>query len=243
MRDIWSSVLFSLFPIRLRLRLAGGEVDLVRRVLWPLRAELSKTQQRFSVAREDRSEGKRELDQHHNINTARTNYAEVMGTLIVQIMLPSGESADALSLVTSDPHLELKQKSLLMETCAASAATRSRELKPRDGSGPIDGRYSSESNRGDVGGQPGAQELAASHEREGPAEQTMRPVGSAGSLFSGFSELTPEARIVFLFAAGAAGLATYAACRRRQSLWRAVRNAAGLARRTAGDLGTFIVGS
>lgn len=219
-------------------------MDLVRGVLWSLQAELNKEQQRFSVAREDRSEGKRDLQTYPHFDAARANYAEVMDTLIMQVMLPGGESTDALSLVTSDPHLGPKQKSRLAEACAAWAASRTSKPEPRDESGPIRDRHSGGSNNGRVGGDSRVQGYLTTHDREGPPEQQGMGEGSlAGSFFSGFSELTPEARLRLVVAAGVAGLVAYATCRRRESLWRAVRNAAGLAKRTAGDLGTFIVGS
>lgn len=235
-------------PSRLRLRLAGGEVDVVRGVLCSLRSELSKELQRLSLSRDDSSEiHERALQvKHGHYATAHANYCEVTDTLIAQVMLPGGDAADALSLVASDLHLGPKTTSRLIAMCRASAATTpARQPDAEDGHGSIHDRNSCGRNRGHVEG--GSNRHSAAHDRLDTPEQgeNTRSRTLAGGFLSDFAwqQWAPETRVRLVVAAGAAGLAAYVACRRRDSLWRAVRNASELAMRTAGDLGTFIVGA
>lgn len=228
------------FTTRLRLRLASGEFEIVRKVLWKLRAALGDELHRVTSTRNSSLGANSEV-------VAQANYVEATETLVVQVMLPRGEFAEALTLVSSDPYLRQNEKAQLLEACELSAS-RQVELEP--GSGGDAGvvgtpsRYGRCHSAGRTAG--GAQGWGNSmpDNVESPSHTTRH--GEQGPLqkfFGGVSDWTPEARLQLVFSAGAAGLAAYAACRHRGSLWRAVRGAAGLAGKTAGDIGTFIVGT
>lgn len=230
------------------MRLAGGEVDLVRGVLCSLRSELGKELQRLSLSRDDPSEIKERTlqEKHGHYAAAHANYCEATETLVAQVMLPGGDAADALSLVASDPHLGPKPSGRLIAMCQASAATTpARQPDAGEGHGSIHDRNSRGRNRGRAQG--GSNRHSVAHDRldtpELGEDTRGRTLAGGHSSDIAWKQWAPESRVRFLVAAGAAGLAAYVACRRRDSLWRAVRSASGLAMRTAGDIGTFIVGA
>lgn len=225
--------------VRLRLCLAGGEFEFVRKVLWQLRDTLG--EELHSEAATANSIG------GAGGEMARANYFQATEMLAIQIMLPCGEFGDARSLVSSDLHLGQKQKSQLLEACDQSSV-RSRERPLSATGGPsgangADGPRTHQGSRRQVGGHQ-SNAFASPGDLERPTDNA--PDGHQGPVQKFFSEVgdwTPEARLQLVVGAGAAGLAAYAACRNRHHLWRAARDAAGVAIRTAGDIGAFIVGS
>lgn len=227
---------------RLRLRLAGGEIDLVRRILLQLRAALGEEQRGKTTIVLDIPEG--------SDPSARANYTETMHMLVVQVMLPQGEFPEASALITNDPYLEHKDKAQLLEACELSANALG-ELESISGGGisaagrrrqagigcslPTTGR----AVRSAVGS-----EHAPLRDRETLVDDVdSEEPGKVKKFFASISDWSPEARLQLVVGAGTAGLAVYAACRNRDYVWRMVRNAAGVARRTAGDVGMFVVGS
>lgn len=222
---------------RLRLRLARGEIDLVHGVLWQLRAALGEDLHRATtaIARPAAETGK----------TTRANYSETMEMLVVQTLLPSTDWTEASSLVSSDPHLGQNEKKQLLKACALTA---SQAGEPELGAAEGEGRpsLSGRSYRGSAQAPRGAQgngHAAPDNREPPPRNERQGHEGPVQKLLSNVSDLTPGARVQLVMGVGAAGLAVYATCRNRESLWRAVRKAAELARRTAGDVGTFVVGS
>lgn len=160
--------------------------------------------------------------------------------LILQVMLPHGESVAASTLLVNDVFLGRKEKGQLLRSCelfACRMADRDADRRPPGGqsSQPSD-RTAGETSQG-VG-------ILAPASHDVPVETTPQEEdGPVHKFFSGVSDWTPESRLQLVVGAGAAGLAAYAACRNRHSLWRAVRSAAGFARATVGGIGAFIVGS
>lgn len=237
---------------RLRLRLAGGEFELVRRVLWQLREALAnELQHRTSLI--TTGDTRR--------TAALANYTEATEMLVLQVMLPCGECGQASALVSDDAYLAPKARGELLRACEASTLHSHGE----DGLGPTadgsatrntsggatasDGGHPARARRRTVAtGEPrhGYHTSAESFDPppdDGAARFSQHQQGAVQKLLSSVSDWTPEARIQLVVGAGAAGLAAYATLRNRDSLWRAARNAAGVAVRTAGDIGGFIVGS
>lgn len=228
---------------RLRLRLAGGEVDLVRRVLWQLRAALGEEQRGKTTS------GSTVIPDEPGGSTAsaRANYAETTNMLVVQVMLPDGEIPEASALITNDPYLQHEEKAQLLKACGLSAnTTGDLESVSGGGSAATGGRRQAANGCSfRTTGRSASSTVDSEHahgealvdgvEREEP--------GQVNKFFANISDWSPEARLQVVVGVGTAGLAVYAACRNRQSVWRMARNAVGLARRTAGDVGMFIVGS
>lgn len=217
---------------RLRLRLADGELDVGRRVLTQLRAALG----------EELRRAKADVNSPDGNNAiARANYVEAMEMLLVQIMLPCGEFAEASSLVSNDPFLGHEEKSHLLKECELSTS-RARVTESDSGGRPAGNEHSYRDPRRAAHGQ---RHRHSALDNQEPPQETARPgqQGPVQKFFSDVSDWTPETRVQLVVGAGAAGLAAYAACRNRDSLWRAMRSAADLATRTAADIGTFIVGS
>lgn len=243
-----SLVLHARCNSRLRLRLAGGEFELVRRVLWQLRAALANELQHLALADTDRT-------------AALANYSEATEMLVLQVMLPCGELTEASALVSNDAHLGRKEKGQLFRACEASAPRLNgeRRSEPVIGAG-VARNTSSAATNGDgsafhgVGGRAAARgrPQRGNHTTAGNIEPStdddaarhrQHQQGAVQNFFSSVSDWTPEARIQLVVGAGAASLAAYATLRNRESLWRAARSAAGVAVRTAGDIGGFIVGA
>lgn len=252
---------------RLRLRLAGGEIELVRGVLWQLKAALGQELLRRAISTanannqgagdsNDTSSAPREI--------ALANYLEATELLVVQIMLPCGESTEASVLVSKDTHLRAKDKIRLLKECELSAirTVGGDESDIATVGGAVRGTSSNRAaGSGDSHSHQGRARRAATggpdnlgHTRfdsleplpdgsSSTAQHEQQQQGSVLKLFSHASDWTPEARIQLVVGAGVAGLAAYAALRNRDSLWRATRTAVGVAARTAGDIGAFIVGS
>lgn len=201
--------------------------------------------------------------------TALANYLEATEMLVVQIMLPCGESSEASALVSNDGYLGAKDRGRLLRVCERSSAVRTAEEEARESgtlaagggvaAGLAAGTPASSSN-GNSQPYPGSARRAASGrpERDGrtgfggrfdpppdhsSAGRGRQQQGPVQKFFSNVSDWTPEARIQLVAGAGAAGLAAYAALRNRDSLLRAARGAASVAARTAGDIGAFVVGS
>lgn len=223
---------------RLRLYLAGGEFEFVRKVLWQLRDTLGEELHRAAATVNSIGGAGGEM--------ARANYLQAMEMLVVQLMLPCGEFGDARSLVSSDPYLGQKEKSQLLEACdQSSVRSGERSLGAKGGASGANDTEGSRTHQGvrrEVGGHQ-SNEFASSGNFERQTDDA--PDGHQGPVQKFFSvgDWTPEARLQLLIGAGATGLAAYAACRNRHHLWRAARDAAGVAIRTAGDIGAFIVGS
>lgn len=233
------SFLFANRIARLRLCLAGGEFEFVRKVLWQLRDTLGEELHREAAMVNSIGGAGDEM--------ARANYLQATEMLVIQIMLPCGEFSDARSLVSSDPNLGQKEKNHLLEACdQSSVQSRERSLSATGGASGADGANGSrmhegarqqvrghQSNRFAIPGNPQRPTVNEPDEHQGPVQKFFSEVG----------DWTPEARLQLVVGAGAAGLAAYAACRNRNHLWRAARDAAGVAIRTAGDIGAFIIGS
>lgn len=194
---------------------------------------------------------------------ALANYSEATEMLVVQIMLPCGEFSEASSLVSDDTHLGAKDKSRLLKACEQAAARATREERGSSaGAGaevaarraPEDPDSSSGRSRSDrwrAGGaslrppEIGGDALTVNFEStpgDGREAQHAQQ-GPVQKFFSEVSDWTSEARIQAAIGAGAAALAIYAAVRNRGPLGRAARGAAGLAARTAGEIGSFVVGA
>eukprot|EP00752_Nemacystus_decipiens_P010193 g9083.t1 len=261
-----SPIPFAIAILWLRLRLTGGEFELVRRVLWQLRAALGEELlRRTTTTAADNNQGTaRRRDGAAGASTALTNYSEATEMLVTQIMLPCGESAEASALVSNDRYLGANDKRRLLKVCnqsAARAPEAAREADTRTGGAGVGGRAAGTptsvngdsqaclgivrrgiSGRSETDGQRfgGRFDSPPDHGAAGHGRQQQGPVQK---FFSDVSEWTPEARIQLVVGAGAAGLAAYAALRNRGSLLRAARKAASVAARTAGDIGAFIVGS
>lgn len=227
---------------RLRLRLAGGEIDLVRRILLQIRAALGEEQRSKTTIVLDEPGGSHP--------SARANYTETMHMLVVQVMLPQGEFPEASALIKNDPYLEHKEKAQLLEACELSANAVG-ELESVSGGGlSAAGRRRQAGNGCSVRTTGRAARSAVSNEH-GPLRDRETLVDDVESeepsqvknFFASISDWSPEARLQLVVGAGTAGLAVYAACRNRHSVWRMVINVAGVARRTAGDVGMFVVGS
>eukprot|EP00903_Cladosiphon_okamuranus_P009576 g9118.t1 len=267
-----SAMPFAVGILWLRLRLAGGEFELVRRVLWQLRAALGEELLHCATttAADNKIQGDTPHDSHGTTTTATSsalaNYSEATEMLVVQIMLPCGESGEASALVSNDRFLGANDKSRLLRACELSAARTPSDAResgtPAGGADAtaratttpaLSGNDSSQSYpwgaRRAASGRPERDRHTGFGEhfdpppdhgagRHGPQEQ-----GPVQKFFSDVSDWTPEARIQLVVGAGAAGLAAYAAMRNRDSLLRAARGAASAAARTAGDIGAFIVGS
>lgn len=242
--SLWRSLLhdrsfsFANRIVRLRLCLAGGEFEFVRKVLWQLRDTLGEELHSEAPAVNIGGAGG---------EMARANYFQATEMLVIQIMLPCGEFGDARSLVSSDLHLGQKQKSQLLEACdQSSVRSGERPLSATGGASGANGAGAPRTHQGSrrhVGGHQ-SNAFASPGDLERPTDNA--PDGHQGPVPKFFSEVgdwTPEARLQLVVGAGAAGLAVYAACRNRHHLWRAARDAAGVAFRTAGDIGAFIVGS
>ncbi|CAM9583825.1 unnamed protein product [Ectocarpus sp. 4 AP-2014] len=260
---------FAVAILWLRLRLAGGELELVQRILWQLRAVLGEEVRRCTpTVIANNSDFQRANSRAET--PALANYSEATEMLVVQIMVPCGEFTEAVALVSSDDYLSPKDKSQLLKACEQSASERERELGAAAGEGATGnasntpGRTRSPCGRG---GPPHLsyrgdyrEETMGGPQRDGHTR--LENISSPGELgaafchqqrqqeqsplqkfFSDVSDWTPEARVQLVVGAGAAGLAAYAALRNRDSLWRAARSAALVAARTAGDVGAFIVGS
>lgn len=227
---------------RLRLCLAGGEFEFVRKVLWQLRDTL-------------REELHSEAAMVNSINSiggaggemARANYLQATEMLVVQIMLSCGEFGDARSLVSSDPYLGQKEKSQLLKACdQPSVQSRERPLSATGGASGANGADGSRTHQGarrQVGEHPSNRFASPGNPQRPTVNEPDGHQGPVQKFFSEVGDWTPEARLQLVVGAGAAGLAAYAACRNRHHLWRAARDAAGVAIRTAGDIGAFIIGS
>ncbi|CAM9668583.1 unnamed protein product [Scytosiphon promiscuus] len=242
---------FAVAILWLRLRLAGGEFELVRRVLRQLRAALANELQRRTSATTVDTGGTTDLE----------NYSEATEMLVLQVMLPCGESAEASELVSNDAHLGPQERGQLLRACEASALHSQGERRTGQTAGGGTARDArSPASTGDGTSPPGARErMAASGDRRRDGDTTVgisdRPIdagatqhgphqqGTVQKLISCVSDWTPEARLQLVVGAGAAGLAAYATLRNRDSLWRTARSAVGVAVRTARDVGGFIVGS
>ncbi|CAM9778596.1 unnamed protein product [Hapterophycus canaliculatus] len=242
---------FAVAILWLRLRLAGGEFELVRRVLWQLRAALANELQHRTLA----------TTACTGRAAALANYSEATEMLIVQVMLPCGETPEASALVSNDAHLGPKERDQLLQACKVSSIHSNhgeRQSQPTEGGGTIRDT-SSAAITGDGSSRPGVRGRGAATggpwredhtaaenfepQHDSPARHRQGQQGVMQKLFCSVSDWTPEARIQLVVGAGAAGLAAYATLRNRDSLWRAARSAAGVAVRTAGDIGGFIVGS
>lgn len=248
---------------RLRLRLAGGEIELVRRVLWQLTAALG--QDATTTANSNSQRVGDSTDSSARREIALANYLEATEMLVVQIMLPCGESTEASAIVSNDTHLRAKDKVRLLKECELSTirtvgedesgiATRGGAARNASSTGATGSGDSHSHRRGArraaTGGlesnghtrfdrlEPPTDDSSSSTAQNGEQQQ-----GSVLKFFADVADWTPEARIQLVVGAGAAGLAAYAALRNRDSLWRAARSAVGVAARTAGDIGGFIVGS
>lgn len=177
---------------------------------------------------------------------ARTNYFQATEMLVVQIMLNCRQFDEARSLVSSDPYLGQLDKSQLLKACDESTV-RSRECPLRaagGASGAKDADRPCTHQGARQAGQNQSSGLVSPGDLERPTDNaTDGHQGSVQKFFSEVGDWTPEARLQMAVGVGAAGLAAYAACRNRHHLWRAARDAAGVAIRTAGDIGAFIVGS
>lgn len=239
-------------------------MELVRRILWQLRAVLGEEVRRCTPAVTADNNDFERADSRA-VTPAVANYSEATEMLVVQIMVPCGEFTEAVALVSSDAYLSPKDKSQLLEACEHSSSERERESGAAAGEGktgnagsrsPCDRGGSSHSSAwGDYGeestGGPQRDERTRLEHSSSPDEigapfchqQRQQERSPLQKFFSDVSNWTPEARVQLVVGAGAAGLAAYAALRNRGSLWRAARSAAGVAARTAGDVGAFIVGS
>ncbi|CAN0192776.1 unnamed protein product [Ectocarpus sp. 8 AP-2014] len=260
---------FAVAILWLRLRLAGGELGLVRRFLWQLRAVLGEEVRRCAPAVTANNNDFERADSRA-VTPAVANYSEATEMLVVQIMVPCGEFTEAVALVSGDAHLIPKDKSQLLKACEQSASGRERESSAEAGQGttgnvsittpgsrspcgrggPSHSSYREDYRAETTGGphRDGRTRLdrSSSPDELGAAfchQQRQQEQSPLQKFFSNVSDWTPEARVQLVVGAGAAGLAAYAALRNRDSLWRAARSAAGVAARTAGDVGAFIVGS
>ncbi|CBJ31739.1 expressed unknown protein [Ectocarpus siliculosus] len=260
---------FAVAILWLRLRLAGGELELVRRILWQLRAELGEEVRRCTPAV---TANNSDFERAHSgaVTPAVANYSEATEMLVVQIMVPCGEFTEAEALVSSDAYLSPKDKSQLLKACEQSASERERESGAATGEGSTGNASNTASGSRSPCGRGGPshssyredyrEETKGGPQRDGRTrlehssspdelgaafchQQRQQQQSPLQKFFSDVSDWTPEARVQLVVGAGAAGLAAYAALRNRDSLWRAARNAAGVAARTAGDVGAFIVGS
>ncbi|CAN0559755.1 unnamed protein product, partial [Ectocarpus sp. 12 AP-2014] len=255
--------------LRLRLRLAGGELELVRRILWQLRAVLGEEVRRCTPAITANNSDFERADSRA-VTPAVANYSEATEMLVVQIMVPCGEFTEAVAVVSSDAYLSPKDKSQLLKSCEHYAPGRERESSAAAGqgttgnasntaphsrspcgrSGPSHSSYREDYGEETTGGPqrdgPTRLEHSSSSDEVGAAfyhQQRQEEQSPLQKFFSDVSDWTPEARVQLVVGAGAAGLAAYAALRNRDSLWRAARSAVGVAARTAGDVGAFLVGS
>lgn len=239
----------------------------MRRVLWQLRAALGEELLHCAstTAADNNNQGGTPHGSHRTTakatSTALANYLEATEMLVVQIMLPCGESGEASALVSNDRYLRANHKGRLLRACELSAARTPSDAResgtPAGGAGATRRSSTTPSPGGNGSWQSyaGRARRAASGRperdghtrfgdpdhgagRHGPQEQ-----GPVQKFFPDVSDWTPEARIQLVVGAGAAGLAAYAALRNRGSLLRAARGAASAAARTAGDIGAFIVGS
>lgn len=217
--------------------LAGGELEFVRKVLWQLRDTLGEELHRAAATVNSTGAGGK---------VARTNYLQATEMLVVQIMLTCRQLDDARSLVSSDPYLgELDKRQLLKACDEFTVRSRERPLGAAGGASgakDADGPCTHQSAR--QVGQDQSSGFVSPGDLERPIDNATH--GHQGSVQKSFWEVgdwTPEARLQMVVGAGAAGLAAYAACRNRHHLWRAARDAAGVAIKTAGDIGAFIVGS
>lgn len=239
----------------------------MRRVLWQLRAALGEELLHCTTTTTgDNNQGTAHSNRGATAtSTALANYSEAMEMLVLQIMLPSGESSEASALVSNDTYLGAKDKGRLLKECELSAVRTAEEAGASGtlaGGGGTAGRATTTpaSSNGSSQSYPGSSRRAASGrpERDGhtrfgersdpppdhsAADHAHQELGPVQKFFLDVSDWTPEARIQLVVGAGAAGLAAYAALRNRDSLVRAARSAASVAARTAGDIGAFIVGS
>lgn len=252
-------------PTRLRLRLARGEVELVRRVLWKLRAVLAELLLRTKTTTNANNLWAGDSNGSSATTQATTlaNYSEATEMLVVQIMLPCGESTEASALVSNDTHLGTNDRIRLLKECELSmirtGGEHESDIAPRGdgertagrthahGSGDAHSRQG-RTRRASTGGSENDgrtrfEGLEPSPDDRSTARHGQQQQGPVHKFFSDVSGWTPEARIQLVVGAGAAGLAAYAALRNRGSLWRAARSAIDVAARTAGDIGGFIVGS
>lgn len=244
-------------------------MELVRRILWQLREVLGEEVLRCTPAVPANNSGFERADSRA-ATPAVANYSEATEMLVVQIMVPCGEFTEAVALVSSDAYLSPKDKSQLLKACeqcgsetetesgaaagqgvtgnASNTPAGSRSPCGRDGPSrsSYGGDYREETTGGPQRDGRTRLEHASSPDELGVAfchQQRQQEQSSLQKFFSDVSDWTPEARVQLVVGAGAAGLAAYAALRNRDSLWRAARSAAGVAARTAGDVGAFIVGS
>lgn len=231
----------------------------MRRVLWQLRAALAEELLHCTATPNARNSNNGTAHSSHGSTAspaALANYSEATEMLVVQTMLPCGESSEALALVSNDRYLGMEDKGRLLKVCELSAARAPHEARESGtlagGEGATEHAVSTPASRN---GHSGSARRAASGRPErgrenfdpppdhGAARYGPRQQGPVQKFFSDVSDWTPEARIQLVVGAGAAGLAAYAALRNRDSLLRAARSAASVAARTAGDVGAFIVGS
>ena len=168
---------------RLRLRLAGGEFELVRRVLWQLRDALGKELLHCTTttAADNNNNSSRGTPHgSHGVTAtsaaaALANYSEATEMLAVQIMLPCGESGEASALVANDRYLGANDKGRLLKACELSAARTQEEVgEPGtrvDGAGRATTRATSSRASGGGNGNsqphPGSAGRAASGRPEG----------------------------------------------------------------------------
>lgn len=221
------------------MRLAEGDIDPVRQVLWQLQAALG--DELCSVAT---SNGSNPVEERvRRSDTARVNYVVTIEMLVVETMLPFDESLAASSLVSGDPYLKKEERIHILTACGLS-----------DGVKPGTEGVLDDSCRPDHDGTTGspACPLGNGHLNNRTSQQPPRADGGEGqnrqvrndNLVNGvFSSMLLSTRLHMVFGIGAAGLGALAAFRNRHSLWRATRTATVLAARTAVDMGNFIVGS
>ncbi|CAB1104423.1 unnamed protein product [Ectocarpus sp. CCAP 1310/34] len=263
------AVPFAVAILWLRLRLAGGELELVRKNLSQLRAVLGEEVRRCTPTVTANNSDFQRADSRA-VTQALANYSEATEMLVVQILVPCGEFTEAVALVSSDDYLSPKDKSQLLKACEQSASERERESgalagegatgnasntparsrSPCGRGGPLHSSYRGDCREETAGGPQRDRrtrlENLSSPDALGAAfcrQQRQQQQSPLQKFFSDVSDWTPEARVQLAVRAGAAGLAAYAALRNRDSLWRAARSVAGVAARTAGDVGAFIVGS
>lgn len=230
--------------LRLRLRLAGGEIDLVRQVLWQLRVALGDELRSVATSSDSISVEERV----RRSDKARTNYVVTMEMLIVETMLPFGESPEASSLVSGDPYLNKEEEIHILTACGLSAGedgVKSGTEGALDGN-PTTCQHEHDGTAGSAACPLGNGHLTSRTSQQPPGvdgEGQSRPVPNSNYFNGMFSDWTLETRLQVVVGISAAGLGALAAFRNRQSLWRATRSATVLVKRTAVDLGNFIVGS
>lgn len=202
-------------------------------VLKQLRAALGEELRRQSVPAENKE---REPCPRSN---AGANYAEVIFMLVMDVMLPSGEYTEASALVENDTCLDSGPRVVLKKACE-SYTTLHKDSQERGDSSPSKDRQTNHPSMSrDI--RPLSNQHTPDCDALSPDRQRVHH-GVIHSFLAGISESTIEGRIRFVVGTGAAGLAIFAVCRKRDSVWRAARATAVFARKAAGDIGSFIVG-